>query len=136
MLNNTMTKGATKRLIAKASRSILILAVAILSLCAGSSFADEESVYDSGGRHDPFTPWVTDDGRLQILKTQEEKSHSELKIEGIIYDKYDISYAIVNEKVVKISDTVDGYQVLKIEENKVVFIKEGQIKEVEMKKEE
>jgi uncharacterized beta-barrel protein YwiB (DUF1934 family) len=60
----------------------------------------------------------------------------ELKVEGIIYDKYYISYAVVNGQVVKISDTVDGYQVLKIDENKVVFIKEGQIKEVEMEKEE
>jgi hypothetical protein len=38
--------------------------------------------------------------------------------------------------VVKIGDTVGDYQVLKIEKNRVILIKEGQSLEVELKKEE
>ncbi len=108
--------------------SLLIFNIAILLLLGKVSYAVEEFVYDSQGRPDPFTPWVTPDGRLQILRNQEEQSDSVLKVQGIMYDKYALSYAIVNEQVVKIGDVVDDYQVLKIEENKVIFIKEGQIK--------
>ncbi|MBI4972857.1 MAG: hypothetical protein HZA27_02020 [Candidatus Omnitrophica bacterium] len=98
------------------------------------SFAQEEFIYDSKGKRNPFIPLVTADGRL--LKLDTESSLSDLLLEGIIYDKMGISYAIVNGSVVKIGDSVGDYQVLKIEENKVIFIKEGQPTEVELKKEE
>jgi len=108
----------------------------VVFLIAGFCFAEESFVYDSQGKPDPFTPWVTPDGRLQILKNQDEKTASEINVQGIVYDKNGLSYAIVNEQVVKISDEVDGYQVFKIEENKVLLIKDGLIKEIELKKEE
>ena len=80
-------------------------------------------------------PLVTPDGRLINLGAEEENK-SALLLEGIIYDKNGISYAIVNGNVFKIGDMVSGYQVLKIEKNKVIFIKEGQMQEVILKKEE
>ena len=100
-------------------------------------FAQEESLYDSQGKRDPFIPLVTPDGRFQKLEAEEEpkKKETELKLNGIIYDKYGISYAIVNDMVVKIGDVVDDYKVLKIEEKKVSFIKEGQVTDIFIKKE-
>ena len=59
-----------------------------------------------------------------------------MTIEGIIYDKQGRSFAIVNAEVVGIGDSVGDYQVLKIFENKVVFIKDGEPLEVELTKEE
>ncbi len=109
------------------------LFVYFICLSAGVSFAQESFIYDSGGKPDPFTPWVTADGRLQILVSQEKKSGSELELEGIIFDKYGLSYAVVNGAVVKIGDTIDGYQVLKVEEKRVIFIRDGELKEVEIK---
>ena len=96
--------------------------------------SEEEFVYDAKGRRDPFIPLVTPDGRL--LKLEQEEGVSGLLLEGIIYDKNGASYAIVNGEVVRIGDEVGDYQVLKIEEKKVVFIKEGQTVELELKKEE
>ncbi len=104
-----------------------------LLLLAGTGFAQEYFIYDPQGKPDPFTPWVTSDGRLQILESQEKKNESELNLEGIIFDKYGLSYAVVDGEVVKIGDTISGYQVLKIEEKRVIFIKEGQLKEMEIK---
>jgi len=46
-----------------------------------------------------------------------------------------VSYAVANSKVVKVGDEVSGYQVLRIEKDKVVFIKDGQPTVVELKKE-
>lgn len=91
-------------------------------------------VYNSRGKRDPFTPLVSSDGRFVNLEPPERKS--ELLIEGIIYDPNGISCAMVNGVVVKVSDFVDSYQVLRIEKDKVVFIKDGQIHAEELKKEE
>lgn len=97
-------------------------------------YAEEQFIYDSKNKRDPFVPLVTSDGRL--LKLEEEVASAALLLEGIIYDKNGLSYAIVNGEIVKIGDQVGGYQILKIEKNKVVFIKGGQLTEVELKKEE
>lgn len=97
-------------------------------------FAEEEFIYNSKGRRNPFIPLVTSDGRL--LQLDKKETSGELSIEGIIYDKSARSFAIVNGSVVGIGDKVAGYQVLKIENNKVTFIKDGEITEVKIKKEE
>lgn len=100
-----------------------------------ASSAEGGFVYDSKGRRNPFIPLVTPEGRIIKLEAEGDSS-SDLNIEGIIYDKNGVSYAIVNKSVVKVGDSVDDYQVLKVEKDKVFFIKEGQVREVLMNKEE
>ena len=97
-------------------------------------FAQEQFTYDAKGKRDPFIPLVTADGRL--LKLEQEEGAGGLLLEGIIYDDYSISFAIVNGEVVRVGDKIGDHQVLKIEKNKVLFIKEGEITEMELKKEE
>ena len=99
-----------------------------------NAYAQEGVKYDAKGKRDPFIPLVTPDGRL--LKLEKEETASGLLLEGIIYDEHGLSYAIVNSEVVRISDKIGDYQVLKIEKNKVIFIKSGQTLEVELKEEE
>ncbi len=94
----------------------------------------EQYKYDAKGKRDHFIPLVTADGRL--LKLEPEEGVKGLLLEGIIYDNYSLSYAIVNGEIAKIGDKIGDYQVLKIEKNKVTFIKEGEITEIELKKEE
>ena len=116
---------------------ILIFTLLFCALCLAScanSFAQEEFVYDAKGKRNPFIPLVTSDGRL--LKLDKGESQGGLLIEGIIYDKQGRSFAIVNGAVVGIGDMVADYQVLKIEEKKVIFIKEGKTIEAEMHKQE
>lgn len=98
------------------------------------SFAQDEFVYDSKGKRNPFIPLVTSDGRL--IKLDKEEARGELWIDGIIYDKNGRSYALINGMVVEIGGSVGDYKVLKIEENKVIFIKDGQITELELKRED
>jgi hypothetical protein len=96
----------------------------------------EEFVYDSQGKRNPFIPLVTPDGRYQKLEADETKAADEtLKLEGIMYDKFGISYAVVNGVVARIGDMVGEYQILKIEEKKVMFMREGLEKIMELKKE-
>ena len=100
------------------------------------SFAQAEFVYDAKGKRNPFIPLVTPQGRLLKLDKQEATSVGGLAVEGIIYDKFGRSFAIVNTNVVGIGDSVGDYQVLKIQENKVIFIKDGEPLEVELTKED
>lgn len=95
-----------------------------------ASAADSEFVYDAKGKRDPFIPLLTSDGRLLKLDIIEEGT-SDLAIEGILFDADGLSYAVVNGATVGVGDEIKGYRVLKIEKDKVVFIKEGQISEIE-----
>lgn len=108
--------------------------IVFLFLIIQFSFAESEYKYNAQGKRDPFIPLVTQDGRF--LKLEAEEQNSSLALEGIIYDPSGYSYAIVNGTVVKIGDKIADYEVLKIEKNKVVLIKEGQVYGVELKKEE
>jgi len=112
-----------------------LLPVICIMLIYSIGFAQGEFKYDAKGKRNPFIPLITPDGRL-ISNLEKKEGAAGLSLEGIIYDKGGLSYAIVNGVVVKISDKVGDYQVLKIEEKRVIFIKEGEPLEVELKKEE
>jgi len=97
-------------------------------------FAQDAYKYDAKGKRNPFIPLVTADGQLIKLDSEGEAENKDLMLEGIIYDKNGISYAIVNSQIVKTGDFSGEYQILKIENNKVIFIKDGLTSEIELKK--
>ena len=118
------------------NKRICMLVIPVV-ICA-AAFARAESAYDAQNRRDPLIPLVSADGRFQRLEPVEtgtEKKEQALKVDGIVYDTMDLSYAIVNNDVVKVGDSIEGYHVLKIETDKVVFIREGQLTEVSLNKE-
>jgi len=101
-----------------------------------AAFGEGEFVYDAQGKRNPFIPLVPPEGRLLKLDKQEVTPQGGLTVEGIIYDKLGRSLAIVNSAIVAVGDKVGEYQVLKIQERKVVFIKDGELLEVGLTKEE
>lgn len=113
-----------------------VVLAGIVLFAAARASSDEQFAYDDKGRRNPFIPLVTPDGRLLKLDTEVREGIKGLVLEGIIYDKAGLSYAMVNGSVIKIGDTVSDYQVLKIEKDKVVFIKQGEMFAIELKKEE
>ena len=126
------------RAIAVGSCSLICLGYMLFpGLSVGSlSFAQSdqgEYKYVSEDKRNPFIPLVTSDGKLLKLDVESENRKG-LILEGIIYDKAGISYAIINSKVVKVGDQLGDEQVLKIEHNKVILIKNGQTSEIELKK--
>ena len=114
------------------SKNKIFFSCILFAFCA-TAFAQEVFVYDPKGKRNPFIPLVTPEGRL--VKLDKEEAAGPLRIEGIIYDKHGRSFAVVNGFVVAIGDVVGDYQILKIEDNKVIFIKEGQVIGVDLKKE-
>ncbi len=101
-----------------------------------AAFAQEQFNYNPKGKRNPFIPLVTPEGRLLKLDKQETTSTHGLLIEGIIYDKLGRSFAIVNSIIVGVGDRVGEFQVLKILEDKIVFIKQGELLEVGLTKKE
>lgn len=109
-----------------------LIFLSFLLLISSGAFCQDDFVYDAKGKRNPFIPLVTPEGRLLKLDKQVDASSSGLSIEGIIYDKFGRCFAIVNTAVVGIGDYVGDYRVLKIYENKVIFIKDGEPLEVEL----
>ncbi|MFA5356569.1 MAG: hypothetical protein WC301_04100 [Candidatus Omnitrophota bacterium] len=109
---------------------IIIFCLLVWASCA---FSAENAVYDPQGRRNPFIPLITPDGRL--LKLDRLEGEDGLLLEGIIYDENGLSYAIVNGQVAKVNDKVGDYHILKIEEERVVFARDGQITELRLKEE-
>ena len=111
-------------------RFFLFLFLFLVFCC--QAFAQEELAYDAQGKRNPFIPLVTPEGRLLKLDKEQDTTQQGLAVEGIIYDKLGRSFAIVNATVVGIGDLVGDFQVLKILENKVIFIRNGEALEVEL----
>lgn len=103
------------------------LIVSAYSVCA------KDCDYDPQGKRDPFLSLVTPDGRL--LRLEGENTAEQLKIEGIIYNEGGTSEAIINDAIVKVGDIVDGYRILGIEEDKVIFEKDGKTVSIGLQKE-
>ncbi|MDO8662312.1 MAG: hypothetical protein Q7K98_03730 [Candidatus Omnitrophota bacterium] len=113
------------------NKILLILFVGLYSF----SFAQGDFIYQSKGKRNPFIPLVSKDGRLMKLDKDEGQGKSDLLVDGIIYDKQGISYALVNGRVLGIGDYAGEYRVLKITKDKVAFLKDDQIREVLINKE-
>ncbi len=94
------------------------------------TFAQGDFIYQSKGKRNPFIPLVSKDGRLMKLDKEEGEKQTDLLVDGIIYDKQGISYALVNGRVLGIGDYAGEYRVLKITKDKVAFLKDDQIREV------
>ena len=115
---------------------VKILSVVILfSLCfSGICLAESAYVYEAENLRNPFTPLITSEGRF--INLDKEKNKGELALEGIIYDESGSSYALINSQVLSKGDSIEGYQVLRIERERVLLAKEGEIKEISITKEE
>lgn len=91
--------------------------------------------YDAKDKRDPFNALVTIDGRILEPPVHKEKS-GEIQLEGIIYDAHGESCAVINTEVFKAGDTIGEYTIVRIEPQKVIFLKSGNEIEIELKKED
>ncbi|MFH0827329.1 MAG: hypothetical protein V1923_05560 [Candidatus Omnitrophota bacterium] len=108
-----------------------VLAIISVSVIRTSLIAyGQEKNEQAKASRNPFMPLVTSDGRL--ISLDREKAKSDLIVEGTVFDKYGRSYAVVNSLVVEVGDTIDDFRVLKVEQGKVTFMKDGQTKVVEV----
>ncbi len=98
------------------------------------AFSQEDFKYDSEKQRNPFVPLVTPDGRL--LTFQKTPVVKQMVLQGITFDQAGFSFCVINGEVVMVGDQIDEYRVIKIEKEKVTLSKEGEMLEMELRKED
>ncbi|MBI3615491.1 MAG: general secretion pathway protein GspB [Candidatus Omnitrophica bacterium] len=113
------------------SRTIAGISCAWL-LCAfigGLGLPSVWAEYQAKGKRDPFVALLTEDGqRMHPPGFDEEVGGGieGLTLQGIVFDPHAESYAVLNGKVVREKEEIDGMKILKIEPDAVVLWVEGQ----------
>lgn len=94
-------------------------------------------IYEAKGKGDPFNPLVDKEGRL--LKARQEPEvkpppdiNEELVLEGIVYGRDGLAYAIIDSRVVRINDVINDYTVMDISAQKVTLAKDTRVLELEL----
>lgn len=75
--------------------------------------------YDAGKTRDPFDDYLPKKPVMPDTQGGGSVSLPTLTIQGIVF-KSDNPYAIINDKVVRTGDTVDGVEVTKIEKDRII----------------
>ncbi len=104
-----------------------------LFLSAALAIAQEDFMYDSHGRRDPFWPLVSSSGA--ILSYDDSLQFSDMVLEGVIYDPDGERFAIINSRVVKIEDRIGGFVVTAVNQDSVTLYRQGQEFSLNLKKE-
>ena len=110
----------------KKNKWLILVFILCAQIVFSVAFADEFS-YDSHGKRDPF---VSPDLAHAGLGT------GELKLEGVIIDATKGSYALVNGEIVREGDSFDGFTLKKVESNRAIFDKDGEVLEVLLRQDE
>lgn len=111
-----------------------ILLIAVLVLTNFVFAQNEQFVYDDHGKRDPLWKLVSPSGAIMTYET--DLLFSDISLEGIIYDPYGKSLAIMNGAVFKPNDRIGPFLISRIEEKKVMLLKDQESFVLYLKKEE
>ena len=110
-----------------------VFAAAAFLAAASLGFAqDTVFVYNAHGKRDPFSPLVSPSGAM--ISYESDLGVSDLSLQGILADKTGKNLAIINDKVVKVSDHIGSYEVETIDSNGVQLRKDDQQFSLKLKK--
>ena len=107
---------------------VFIFGLAMM-MCKFSVAFAEEFIYDSHGKRDPFVS-------AGEAYTGGGFGIGELRLEGVIVDAQGDSYALVNGEIVREGESLEGFLLKKVETNRAIFDKDGEVLEVVLSQEE
>lgn len=116
---------------------ILILSLFLLvtfNVLAEVASQDTMPKYEKGTKRNPFIPIITNDG--QLINIMEEDKDIHFNLEGIIYDKEGNSMAIINGHILGKNDTILDAKIVEVRKDRVIYVKDGEIFVLTVKKEE
>ncbi len=108
----------------KRYRWIVCFSLAMIFLSPAIGKGEDEIVYDSHGKRDPFVPLVTLTTR-QVVGLIGIESLDEIIINGIVYDPKNGSMVIANGTVLKEGEESGSVKVLEIKPNGALFAING-----------
>ena len=94
-----------------------------------SGAGSAEAAYQSKGKRDPFVPLINAEGQRIYPPGLEEGTAtgvSGLALQGIVSDAQGDGYAIINGKIVREGDEINGMTVDRIRPAAVTILAEGQ----------
>ena len=97
---------------------IALLIISITSVRPGLSASEYK--YDSRGRRDPFVPLITS-GIRPSLGLMSVEGIEDVKLEGIIFDPFGKSIAVLNGEIVKEGDRTYNVEIVKISDNTITL---------------
>ena len=105
---------------------IVVIPVRVFSQTAeqiAAQLADEgqqEFIYDSHNRRDPFKPVFLNDAAAVV---QDGGESVPFFLEGIIWDPDGGAIAIINNEILKQGDKISGFKIKKIKRDEVILLK-------------
>lgn len=86
-----------------------------------------EAAYDASGKRDPFVALLAPDGTVlePSPSTRSRRAGGGFVLEGIVYDPRGHSMAIIGGEVYEVGDIRGGIEVLAIEPSRVIVLKDG-----------
>ncbi|MBI1953013.1 MAG: hypothetical protein HYS41_02695 [Candidatus Omnitrophica bacterium] len=115
------------RIYATGSKKFAGLAAGLLLTLGFAAGAAGE--YQSRGKRDPFIALLTEEGVRVVppgLDEGEETGIESLVLQGVVFDPADDSYALINGKIVRVNDDINGAKILAITPTAVTVLVEGQ----------
>ena len=94
------------------------------SLGGVGAAAGDPFSYDAQGKCDPFVPLVRNG---QLVPCRPQPSRPTLTLQGIVWDPSGESIALIDDREVKVGDSIDDYQVAEIRHDAVVLVQEGTV---------
>jgi hypothetical protein len=105
----------------------------LLLLLMTFAYADNKAfVYNEHGKRDPFGPLISPSGTL--ISYDSDITATDLNLEGILLDAKGNNLAIINGKILKVSDKVGAYTVDVISNDHVDIVKGEERLTVKIKK--
>jgi hypothetical protein len=95
------------------------------------------AAYNAKGRRDPFVPLLTAEGQRIHPPGLDEGTAtgvSGLMLQGIVFDPQGDSYALMNGKIMREQEEINGMRVVRIQPNVVTILAEGQEHRLELHK--
>ena len=102
-----------------------ILLGTVCAVVAEGLFFSAWAAYNVRGKRDPFVPLLTINGQRIYPPGTDEGGASSFVLQGIVYEPKGVSYAIINDQIVREQDQIEGMKVLKIGPKSVVILSEG-----------
>ncbi len=110
---------------------VLVIMLFMPLICLSVSIADEDFVYDSKGKRDPFLSLI--DRRVKLTDVELLASIDDVRVDGVILDRDRGASAIVNDSIIKIGEFVGGFKLVEVSQYEVVLLRDGQSYTIEFR---
>ena len=116
------------------------LALGCLAVLAAVLLAGKwaEAKYESRGKRDPLIPLLTKEGQRIFPPGYDEEVPTGvrgLSLQGIVFDGRAESYAVINDRIVREGEQIEGMKVQKVGPDFVVISAEGVDHRIDLQKE-